>query len=204
MGSQRVRPNWVTKQPQPFSSGTIILLDFSVLDIIHWLPNTGKFASFIHHLITVSLFFFSYSFTYFLLLFPHIFIKQFCLVQYPGLDYYFFMYVLTLVDPYNTMWSSSLSCKIFTHEVDFLLFVFLGFFFANFLCGYVCICVCSVTQSASQTPLSMEFSRQEYWSGLLCPPPGDLPDSGIKPMSLFCLLHWQMDYKFNSGLLPVV
>jgi len=29
----------------------------------------------------------------------------------------------------------------------------------------------------------MEFSRQEYWSGLLCPPPGDLPDPGIKPMS---------------------
>ena len=30
----------------------------------------------------------------------------------------------------------------------------------------------------------MGFSRQEYWSGLPCPPPGDLPDSGIKPGSL--------------------
>ena len=30
----------------------------------------------------------------------------------------------------------------------------------------------------------MGFSRQEYWSGLLCPPPGDLPDPGIKPKSL--------------------
>ena len=29
----------------------------------------------------------------------------------------------------------------------------------------------------------MEFSRQEYWSGLLCPPPGDLPDPGIEPVS---------------------
>ena len=29
----------------------------------------------------------------------------------------------------------------------------------------------------------MEFSRQEYWSGLLCPPPGKLPDSGIEPRS---------------------
>ena len=29
----------------------------------------------------------------------------------------------------------------------------------------------------------MEFSWQEYWSGLLCPPPGDLPDPGIKPAS---------------------
>ena len=34
-----------------------------------------------------------------------------------------------------------------------------------------------------QAPLSMGFSRQEYWSGLPCPPPGDLPDPGIKPGS---------------------
>jgi len=35
---------------------------------------------------------------------------------------------------------------------------------------------------AHQAPLSMALSRQEYWSGLPCPPPGDLPDPGIKPM----------------------
>ena len=35
-----------------------------------------------------------------------------------------------------------------------------------------------------QAPLSMEFSRQEYWSGLPCPPPGDLPGPGTEPMSL--------------------
>ena len=35
-----------------------------------------------------------------------------------------------------------------------------------------------------QAPLSMGFSRQEYWSGLPCPPPGDLPDPGIEPTSL--------------------
>ena len=34
------------------------------------------------------------------------------------------------------------------------------------------------------TPLSMGFSRQEYWSGLPCPPPGDLPNPGIEPASL--------------------
>ena len=34
---------------------------------------------------------------------------------------------------------------------------------------------------ALQAPLSMEFSRQEYWSGLLFPSPGDLPDPGIDP-----------------------
>ena len=33
-------------------------------------------------------------------------------------------------------------------------------------------------------PLSMGFSRQEYWDGVPCPSLGDLPDSGIKPMSL--------------------
>ena len=35
----------------------------------------------------------------------------------------------------------------------------------------------------SKVPLSMGFSRQEYWSGLPFPPPGDLPDPGIEPVS---------------------
>ena len=36
---------------------------------------------------------------------------------------------------------------------------------------------------AWQAPLSMEFSRQEYWSGLPFPSPGDLPNTGTEPMS---------------------
>ena len=36
---------------------------------------------------------------------------------------------------------------------------------------------------AHQPLLSVEFSRQEYWSGLPCPPPGDLPNPGIQPAS---------------------
>ena len=36
---------------------------------------------------------------------------------------------------------------------------------------------------AYQAPLSMGFSRQEYWSGFPFPSPGDLPNLGIKPMS---------------------
>ena len=51
--------------------------------------------------------------------------------------------------------------------------------------------VCSVVSDsatswtvASQAPLSMEFSRQEYWSGLPFPSPGNLPYPGIKPTSL--------------------
>ena len=39
-------------------------------------------------------------------------------------------------------------------------------------------------------PLSMEYSRQEYWSRLPFPAPGDLPQPGIEP-HLFHLLHWQ-------------
>ena len=54
-----------------------------------------------------------------------------------------------------------------------------------------------------QAPLSMGFSRQEYWTGLLCPPPGDLPDPGIKPASSVSpalqvdslpLSHWGSPY----------
>ena len=48
---------------------------------------------------------------------------------------------------------------------------------------------------ACQAPLSMGFSRQEYWSGLPCPPPGDRSDPGIE---LASLLHWQV------GSLPLV
>ena len=37
----------------------------------------------------------------------------------------------------------------------------------------------------SHAPLTMGFSRQEYWTGLPCPPPGDLPDAGMEPVSSF-------------------
>ena len=58
------------------------------------------------------------------------------------------------------------------------------------MCGCVCVRACSVVSNsvtpwmvAHQAPLSMEFSRQEYWSGLPFLPSGDLPDPGIKPVS---------------------
>ena len=62
----------------------------------------------------------------------------------------------------------------------------------NYIKLKLCVCVhaCSVVPNsfatpwtvARQAPLSMEFSRQEYWSELPFPPPGDLPDLEIKPM----------------------
>ena len=67
------------------------------------------------------------------------------------------------------------------------------------MCIYICIYiiykfsyVCVLTHIqifaspwavAHQAPLSMGFSRQEYWSGLSCSPPGDLPNPGIEPAS---------------------
>ena len=50
-------------------------------------------------------------------------------------------------------------------------------------CGPVWFFVTLLTV-AHKAPLSMGFSRQGYWSGLLCPPPEDLPNPGIKPKSL--------------------
>ena len=55
---------------------------------------------------------------------------------------------------------------------------------------YVCVCIKSLQlcltlcDPVDCSPLSMSFSRQEYWSGLPCPPPGDLPHPGMEPMSL--------------------
>ena len=47
-----------------------------------------------------------------------------------------------------------------------------------------CPTVCDPMDCSLPGPLSMGFSRQEYWSGLPFPPPGDLPNSEIDPMSL--------------------
>ena len=68
------------------------------------------------------------------------------------------------------------------------------------LCVCVCVCVCVWARTLScishvplftpwtvahqAHPLSMGFSTQEFWSGLPCPPPGDLPNPGIEPTSL--------------------
>ena len=43
---------------------------------------------------------------------------------------------------------------------------------------------------ARQAPLSMGFSRQEYWSGWPCPSPGDLPDPGIEARWVSCIAGW--------------
>ena len=56
------------------------------------------------------------------------------------------------------------------------------------LCMLSCFCCVQLFLTqwtvAHPEPLSLGFSRQKYWTGLPCPPPGDLPNLGIKPTSL--------------------
>ena len=61
----------------------------------------------------------------------------------------------------------------------------ISFLYACVLSSFSPVQLCATPWTvAHQAPLSMGFSRQEYWSGLPCYPPGDLPDPGIKPISL--------------------
>ena len=61
-----------------------------------------------------------------------------------------------------------------------------------------------------QTPLSMGFPRQEYWSGLPCPLPGDLPDPGIElgllhcRQILYCLSHEGNPLVCHGGFLQTI
>ena len=52
-----------------------------------------------------------------------------------------------------------------------------------------CSTLCDPMDCSCQSPLSMGFSRQEYWSGLSCPPPGDLPDPEIEPTFLIAMIN---------------
>ena len=70
---------------------------------------------------------------------------------------------------------------------------FQNIYTSYFLCVYVqsCPTVCDSMNCNLQAPLSLKFSRQKYWSGLPFPPPGNLPNPRIQPVSLAS--HWQAD-----------
>ena len=89
--------------------------------------------------------------------------------------------------PYiNTIWSVSFSVWLISHNIMPSRFIHVvtkkRYYFHSYnwkysiVYTYVCVCA----KSLQSGPLS----RQEYWSGLLCPPPGDLPNPGIEPVSL--------------------
>ena len=54
-----------------------------------------------------------------------------------------------------------------------------------------CLTLCEPMDIAHQSPLSMGFSKQEYWSGFPCSPPGDLPHPGIEPRSIY-ISRWML------------
>ena len=58
-----------------------------------------------------------------------------------------------------------------------------------------CLTLCNSMALASQAPLSLGFSQQEYWNGLPFPSQGDLPDTRIEPMSpVFAVLGERILY----------
>ena len=79
----------------------------------------------------------------------------------------------------------------------------------------VCVCVCTCVPSvvsdsfatpwtvSHQDPLSMDFSRPEYWSGLPFPPPGDLPDLEMEPEPLMSP-ELQVDFLSTAPLIRYV
>ena len=84
-------------------------------------------------------------------------------------------------------------CRDLNHVYDLY-----WLYFCHAMSLQSCLTLCNTSPTtpapwtvARQAPLSMGFSRQEYWIGLPFPPPGNLPDAGIEPSSLI-LLHWQM------------
>ena len=81
----------------------------------------------------------------------------------------------------------------------------------------MCVCVLSCVHlfatpwtMACQAPLSVGFPRQEYWSGLPCFPPGDLPDPGTEPAApdlqeeSLPLSHCGSPYKRGREILHVI
>ena len=64
-----------------------------------------------------------------------------------------------------------------------------------------CPTLCDPMDCRVQEPLSMGFSRQEYWSGLPCPPPGDLPSQGSNPPSLMstCTVKHVLYHQYHLG-----
>ena len=75
--------------------------------------------------------------------------------------------------------------SVITYVWDFPHKQFSGIPAGYHVCMQSCVwLIATLWAVARQAALSLGFSRQEYWSGLLFPPPGDLPDAGIEPESL--------------------
>ena len=72
------------------------------------------------------------------------------------------------------------------------------------LSHFSCVQLCATLRTvAHQTPLSMGFFRQEYWSGWPCPPLGDLPDPGWNPHLLSPALTGRFYHQCHLGSLYI-
>ena len=92
------------------------------------------------------------------------------------------------------LFTTKLQCPRKQSDVIYIICIWIWYIFAyEYVNIYVYTCVhakslqscptlVTLWTVALQAPLSIGFCRQEYYSGLLSPPPGDLPDPGIKPM----------------------
>ena len=102
-------------------------------------------------------------------------------------------------EAYLSMWYSS-NTGSYAVTSAFFSFWLKTYGFTEFTMCFFCVCVCSVMSDsfatpwtvAHQTHLSVEFFRQEYWSELPFPTPGDLPDPGVWTCIFFisCMGRW--------------
>ena len=76
---------------------------------------------------------------------------------------------------FRTLW---VPLERFWIETNKKVNMYICYLFTSLLSDFVTLC-----SAASQAPLSLGFSRQQYWTGLPCPHPGDLPNPGIEPGS---------------------
>ena len=89
-------------------------------------------------------------------------------------------YYLNYAFEYHT--NEYIALKDYVYNIHYVLYIF------NLFCCYLITKSCPTLvvtpwTVAPQAPLLMGFSRQEYWSGLPCLPPGDLPNPEIEPVS---------------------
>ena len=99
--------------------------------------------------------------------------------------------VSCIADGFFTIWVTREACVSFWCTAKWFSYTYI--YMCVYMCMYTCMCACSdfspvwlfatLWTVAHQALLSPGFSKQKYWSGLPCPPPGDLPDPGIEPES---------------------
>ena len=111
--------------------------------------------------------------------------------------YQLLLYLLNLNFKYFNLYTSYLSITLPPSTLDSAILrphpspLVLAPFFCS-LCAQSCPTLGDTIDYNPQAPLSMEFPRQETWSGFPVSSPGDLPHPGIEPTSLCCFSHVQL------------